>query len=112
MTHREELDDRVDVRSIARADGAELRLSGELTLATVSRLQERLDETESTAPDVLRLDLRHVSFIDSTGLAVLIAADTRSRAAGRRLVLLTAPGTVERLLAISGLDRRLETRHS
>ncbi len=104
--------DRVGIRSIPLPEGAELQLAGELTLATVNRLREQLRETESTGPDVVVLDLRQIRFVDSTVGAVLIAADTRARAAGRRLVLHTATGAVERLLALTGLDRRFETRHS
>jgi anti-anti-sigma factor len=102
-------DDRLQVESVPRADGAELRLAGELTLATVSGLQERLRETESADPRVLVLDLREVRFVDSSALAALIAADARSRMVGRHLMLVTGPGTVERLLALTGLDRRFET---
>jgi anti-sigma B factor antagonist len=98
-------DDRLQIRSVPRADGVELRLAGELTLATVSDLRERLDATEPAEPPMLVLDLRHVRFLDSTALAALIAADARSR----RLILVTAPGAVERLLALTGLDRRFET---
>ena len=101
--------DRLQVQPVARADGAELQLVGELTLATVSDLQDRLRETESTDPGLLILDLRQVRFVDSSALAAIIAADARSRTLGRRLMLVTVPGAVERLLALTGLDRRFET---
>jgi anti-anti-sigma factor len=101
--------DRLQIRSVARADGIELRLSGELTLATVNVFQEQLHDSEAAGPDVLVIDLRQLRFVDSLAIGELIAADTRSRDAGRRLMLITAPGPVERLLALTGVDGRLRT---
>ena len=61
------------------------------------------------ARDVLVIDLRQLRVVDSLAIGELIAADKRSRDAGRRLTLITAPGPVERLLALAGVDGRLRT---
>jgi anti-anti-sigma factor len=99
----------LQIRSIARADGIELRLSGELTLATVHVFQDQLRDSEAAGPDVLVVDLRQLRFLDSLAIGQLIAAVMRLRDAGRRLTLITAPGPVERLLALTGVDARLQT---
>jgi anti-sigma B factor antagonist len=70
---------------------------------------EGLAETESSRPAFLVLDLRRVRFIDSSGLAALVAAWKRARRDGRRLIVVSSPGAVERLLTVTGLDRELET---
>jgi anti-anti-sigma factor len=101
--------DRLDIACFSSTDGAELRLSGELTHATATRFTGQLLQLESSVPATLVLDLRGVRFIDSTGLAELIAADTRIRRDGRRLILVVAPGPVERLFALARLDRHFET---
>ena len=101
--------DRLQIRSIPRADGIELRLSGELTLATLHVLQDQLRDSEAARPRVLVIDVRQLKFLDSLAIGELIAADKRSRDVGRRLTLITAPGPVERLLALSGVDGRLRT---
>jgi anti-sigma B factor antagonist len=100
--------DRLEVQAVARPDRTELRLGGDLTLATVSGFEERLRETERERRDVLVLDLRMLRFMDSVALGAIIAADNRSRASGRRLVLITAEGPVHSLLSLTGLDGRLE----
>ena len=100
--------DRLDIRFFSTTDGAELRLSGELTLATVTGFVARLAHAEVAAPAILVLDLRGLRFIDSTGLAELVAADKRIRRDGRRLLLVMAPGPVERLLALTRLDHHFE----
>jgi anti-anti-sigma factor len=100
--------DRLQVRPVPRAGGAELELSGELTLATVTRAEDGLTEAERSRPALLVLDLRRVRFMDSTGLAALVAAQKRGRRDGRRLIVVMSPGAVERLLTLTGLDRQLE----
>jgi anti-anti-sigma factor len=100
--------DRLQIQSAPRADGTEVRLSGDLTFATVNDFVEKLRDTEVAARGVLVLDLRDLRFLDSVALAALIAADKRSRQDGHRLVLITTAGPVERLLALTRLDGRLE----
>jgi stage II sporulation protein AA (anti-sigma F factor antagonist) len=99
--------DRLEILRVPRGDGSELRLAGDLTLATATALVEELRVLERSSPELLVLDLRQVRFVDSTGLAELIAAQKRRRD-GRRLVLVIDPGPVERLLALSGLLGRFE----
>ena len=89
-------------------DAVELRLTGELSLATVPGLTERLAEAELAAPSTLLIDLRGVTFMDSSALGVLVRARNRGRRHGCRLVLAVAPGPVARVLAITGLDREFE----
>jgi anti-anti-sigma factor len=99
----------LQIRSIPRADGIELRLSGELTLATLHVLQDQLRDSEAARPRVLVIGVRELKFLDSLAIGELIAADKRSRDVGRRLTLITAAGPVERLLVLAGVNRRLRT---
>ena len=100
--------DRLQIRRVPRADGSELRLSGDLTLATVTSLINELVQLERSGPALLVLDLRRLRFIDSSGLAELLAAQKRGRRDGRRLVLVMDPGPVERLLTVTGLQGEFE----
>ena len=54
------------------------------------------------------LDLRNLAFMDSTGLRLLIAADTRARQQGRRLTIVKGPEPVQRVFRITRLEERLE----
>ena len=85
-----------------------VRLAGELTIATVDRFRLELDVTETSAVDVLALDLREVTFIDSVALGAIIAAHKRAREVRRRLVVVTAGGAIARLLQVTRLDGSLE----
>ena len=54
------------------------------------------------------LDLRELAFMDSTGLRVIVAADSRAREQARRLVIVRGTDTVQRIIEMTRLDERLE----
>ena len=83
-------------------------LRGELDLSTVSKVQEELNRIEKSSPPTVVLDLSKLSFLDSTGLRCLVTADERARQAGRRVVLVRGPTSVQRVFTITRLEERLE----
>ena len=80
--------------SIAAGTGF-LALRGELDLAGAPLLERNLLEIERQAPDRLVIDLRDLQFIDSTGLRLLLAANSRAQERGGELVL--RPGGILQL---------------
>jgi anti-anti-sigma factor len=90
-----------------RNEMAVLHVRGEVELATVGRLSAVLDhELVSGAIDIL-LDLHDVTFIDCSGVSVLV--DTTHRAAERGVRLRIVPGpALHRLSEILGLTGELD----
>ena len=84
---------------------ATIVVSGELDLATAPRLSAAV--AEHSDAKLLVLDLTAVTFIDSTGVRVLIEADRRCAGSGSRLAVLAGDGPVRRLLDLCELDGRL-----
>src|ERR1700682_646404 len=62
-------------------DTAVVVAAGELDLHTAPRLSDALTEGESPGVKLVTVDLAGVTFIDSTGLRVLVACSRRLRAA-------------------------------
>jgi anti-anti-sigma regulatory factor len=58
----------------------------------------------------LTVDLRLVTFIDSTTLALLLAASRRQRAQGGQLLVLVGPRTPMTAFEVTGFDRLLAIR--
>jgi len=83
-------------------------LQGELDSANAYVLDSQLRRAEEHGPAVLIVDLRGLSFMDSTGLARLLAAHRRAKRGGWRLVLIRGRAAVQRVLAMSGLRERFE----
>ena len=57
---------------------------------------------------MLVLDLREVSFFDSTGLQLVLDADVRAREEGRRFVVLPGDGEPMRILELAEVADRLQ----
>jgi anti-sigma B factor antagonist len=85
-----------------------LRLTGELDLARVARFEQLLADGPSSEAETLVLDLRGVTFIDSSGLRALIMADQRVRAEGRHFVVVRGPDRVNQVLEMTGVAERIE----
>jgi anti-sigma B factor antagonist len=87
-----------------RGDAIVIRLAGELDLYNANAVRQEIVRQTDRKPQRLVVDLSGVTFIDSTGLGVLI--EGRSRQEDRSSFLLAAPGLeTRRALEVSGLDR-------
>ncbi len=93
----------VDVQR--RNDVVTVQPHGELDMATVETLRAALDGVENVGR--LVLDLRGLSFMDSTGLHLLVALHERARREGFQLTLVAPAAPVNKAIQVSGLDKTL-----
>jgi len=77
-------------------------LRGELDLASAGTLEERLIAAEQDGPSRILLDISGLTFIDSSGLRVLLLADGRAREGKHELVLTEGTDAVQRVLEMTG----------
>jgi anti-sigma B factor antagonist len=94
--------------SLRRIDGHErvLEVVGEIDVATSPLLRSELTDFLSDAPTRVTLDFAQVSFIDSSGLGVLVGALKRMREHSPDAVLRVehTQGPVRNVFGITGLD--------
>ena len=81
-----------------------VRLLGELDLAGVELVRSRVDAVLAGEPPGLVFDLEDLSFIDSSGLGVLIDAARRTAVTVRR-----PTSAVRRVFEVTGLDEVWDT---
>jgi anti-sigma B factor antagonist len=95
---------------------AELRTSGstvhvtvrgEIDLHSAPDLRETLARAVEGHPELVMVHLDEVSFLDSTGLGILVGAWKAQRAADRELELVCSRPEPLKLLRLTGLDRVL-----
>ncbi|MGI9861223.1 anti-sigma factor antagonist [Moorella naiadis] len=89
-------------------EGKELqaRIKGEVDLETADRLRQELEASlDHARPEVLLLDLAGVTFMDSSGLGVILGRYRRLKKQGGKVVLARPQPQVRRLLEISGLGK-------
>ena len=95
----------VDQRTAAgRPDVTIVAPSGEIDLATAPLLREGLERAEAHAPSGLVIDLRGVTFIDSTGIGELVGCHRRCRDRERALAFVVPEGTIRKILGVTGMD--------
>ena len=98
------MDKPLDV-AVQRHDGTTVVVvSGEIDMATAPKLRAHL----VTAKGHVIVDLRAVSFLDSSGIAALVDARKRLTDAGGNLLLRKPEGIVRRALEIIGLAGWIE----
>ncbi len=76
---------------------------GELDLSTVDELQTELEDALAADWRTVVLDLRGVSFVDSTGLGLLLRAHERFQEQGVDFAIIEG-GSVRRLLELAGVS--------
>lgn len=84
-----------------------LAAEGELDIATAEQLRRQLAALPVGEPVVL--DLADITFIDSTGLALLLSASQAARENGATLMLRHPSMAVRRLIALTGVGEMLVT---
>ena len=80
---------------------------GEIDLASVTVLDVKLRELRDNGFDHLVVDLRDVTFMDSTGLRLILGWDDQSRTEGLDFELIRGTPVVQRLFEITGVTDRL-----
>lgn len=81
-----------------------LRLVGELDADDAPAVRTMLAEQVLGGSGSLVLDLSELTFIDSAGLAALIAAHKGTRSAGTSFLLAGVSPAVAKILSVTGLD--------
>lgn len=98
--------DRGECTTSTHRDGAiyTLCLYGELDLAAADRVQSELEGIEAAGASSIVIDLAGLTFMDSTGIRLMVCAHARARAKERHLLLRRGPTAVQRVFAVSGVD--------
>ena len=81
----------------------EVVLTGELDISTVDDAQEQIEAAEVGSPPLLVVDLSRLEFVDSSGVRLVLLADDRARAAGRRVAVRLGTGHALRAFQALGL---------
>jgi anti-sigma B factor antagonist len=79
-----------------------LRVAGELDLAKAPIIDEELTHLGDVGFERIVVDLRRVTFIDSTGLKILLTHRERVQERGATLTIVQGPRQVEQVFELTG----------
>jgi anti-anti-sigma factor len=97
-------DTQIDVRNgVAR-----VAVTGELDISTVPALEQHLGSYQADGVGAIVLDLRDLSFVDSSGLHAFLRARHVAEENGHKLLLVGAPPSARRVFELTELDFLLD----
>jgi anti-sigma B factor antagonist len=97
----------LEIQSEHEAGTARLKLSGELDLASVGRVEQGVDEALAQGPRTLILELSGLSFVDSSGLRLFIVLTQRAASEGWKLSMTRPQEQAMTVFRVSGLVENL-----
>ena len=97
-----------DVQIAQTPGGVRLALSGEIDMSTIDELRRRTADTLAEATDTVVLDLAAVTFLDSSGLRLMLQLNREVKERGGRFVVMPGDGPVSRLFELTGAAAELE----
>lgn len=100
----------LDIRVVYGGDHGTIELTGELDAQGAPRLSEVLDHLRDSGHREIRVNLRNVSFLDSSGLGAFVRGNRMLAKAGGELVLVRPSKTVRHLLEVTGLAAEFTIR--
>lgn len=84
-------------------------LSGEIDHHWAAILREKIDErAAAAAPAILILDFSAVTFMDSSGIGLILGRYKLARELGGTVVVQHVPKDIRRMLALAGIDSKEE----
>ena len=95
------------ISSDSQPDGARLRLTGELDLATAPALEQAVRGALEAGAERLVLDLANLTFVDSSGLRLLITLSARAPDEGWTLALTRPPEPSMSVFRLTGAEENL-----
>jgi anti-sigma B factor antagonist len=105
---REIADGTLEVRTAQSGEKQVISLCGELDIANAATAEAALEAALEVPDAKVVVDMRELEFIDSTGIALLVAALARNDADEARIRFLPSSfPAVTRVLELTGLAERL-----
>jgi anti-anti-sigma factor len=83
-----------------------VQVAGELDLATSPQFRRTLGEAQRAVRLVV-LDLRELCFIDSSGVHVILDADSDAQREEGRLLIVRGPAQVDRMLTLTEVGKQV-----
>jgi stage II sporulation protein AA (anti-sigma F factor antagonist) len=102
--------DQLSIETISASNAVILRLVGEIDMNTAQAVRGAALSAMHRHGPHLHLDLSGVTFMDSTGLEVLLATRRRTELEGGHLYLDDPSQMVIRVLEVTGVDRLFDIR--
>jgi anti-anti-sigma factor len=100
-----------DIKIARQGPAAQLVIVGEIDLSTCTEIVDAVERLAEHGCTELKIDLRNVSFMDSSGLRALLLIHRQFADEGRQLTIVPATEPVMTVFRLTGADTRLPFVH-
>ena len=90
-------------------DRVVVTLAGELDMANAPALQSTVEGDELSTAKTVVLDLQQLTFVDSTGLRIILSTRELCWRRGQEFAITPGSQQVQRLLSVTGVGEHLQT---
>lgn len=84
-----------------------ISVTGEIDISNAAKLRDAIDLALEQPTEEVKLDFAEVSYIDSTGIGVLVGAAHHAEERCKRFVAVNAQPGVMRVAQLLGLDKEI-----
>lgn len=85
-------------------------VAGEIDISNTDKLRDSINLALEQPTEEVQLDFAGVSYIDSTGIGVLVGAAHRAEERSRRFAVVNAQPNVMRVVQLLGVDKEIDIR--
>jgi anti-sigma B factor antagonist len=96
-----------DVQVVTQDDRRTFLLSGDLDVSSADQVEAIIRQAFSPGTAAVVLDLREVTYMDSSGLRVIVAAAQLCEQHGSEFALVPGPPEVQRVFELTGISEHL-----
>lgn len=83
-------------------------IRGEIDIYSIEKFRETIEQKIKTqAPEII-LDCSELSYMDSTGMGVLIELRNKTKEMGQKIIMMNPRPNIKKLLALTGVDKIIE----
>lgn len=95
----------LNITTDAKPERYTIAVEGEVDISNAANLRNAIDLALEQPTDALVLDLAQVSYIDSTGIGVLVGAAHHAQEHGKAFSAINAQSPVMRVVQLLGVDK-------
>lgn len=97
------------VKIVSQNEQITVYLVGDIDHHTARLIREQIDaDVERIVPKVLRLDFKDVSFMDSSGIGLVMGRYKLIKAMDGEILISNCPTHIKRVMKLAGLEKLVE----
>ena len=83
-------------------------IRGEIDIYSIEKFRDTIEEKTKTQASEIILDCSELSYMDSTGMGVLIELRNKTKELGQKIIMMNPRPNIRKLLALTGVDKIIE----